>query len=221
MRNDFDMFAQQETVGTRDDFDLLNSLISRRRAGRSSAVISRRLLRQFGGIRRVLRATPHELAQVKGVDDAIVRHFRQTRALMEAMALAELDETHVLDEPEAVFAFCRLLLAGERREQFHVLYLDKAFRLTAHECLQVGTVDHVTVYPREVLGRAIQHAATSIILVHNHPSGNQRPSAGDIAMTRQLVEAGRYLRVDVADHIIVGGGGNFSFRRCGLLEKAE
>jgi DNA repair protein RadC len=217
MRNDFDMFAQLESPCGRDEFDLLNSLISRRRAGRSSAVISRRLLRQFGGIRRVLRASPQELAQVKGMDDAIVRDFRQTRALMEAIARAELNEKHVLDDPEAVFDYCRLLLAGERREQFHVLYLDKAFRLTAHECLQVGTVDHVAVYPREVMGRAIAHAATSIILVHNHPSGNQKPSAGDIAMTRQLVEAGRYLRIEVADHIIVGGEGNFSFRRCGLL----
>jgi DNA repair protein RadC len=221
MRNDLDMFAQHESACGRDDFDLLNSLISRRRAGRSCAVISRRLLRQFGGIGRVLRATPQELSQVKGVDEAIMRDFRQTRALMEAMARAELHRAHVLDDPEAVFEFCRLLLAGERREQFHVLYLDRAFRLTTHECLQVGTVDHVTVYPREVMGRAIQHAASSIILVHNHPSGNQRPSSGDVAMTRQLVEAGRYLRIEVADHIIVGGAGNFSFRRSGLLAKAE
>ncbi len=152
MRNDFDMFAKHESACGRDDFDLLNSLISRQRAGRSSAAISRRLLRQFGAIGRVLRATPQELSQVKGVDDAIVRDVRQTRALLEAMSRAELQRSPVLDEPAAVFGFCRLLLAGERREQFHVLHLDKAFRLTAHECLQVGTVDHVTVYPREVHG---------------------------------------------------------------------
>ena len=217
MRNDLDLFARHERTCRSDDFDLLNSLVSRRRAGRSSAAIARRLLRQFGGIRRVLRASEHELAQVKGIDETIMRDFRQTRELLEAMARAELQNAHVLDDPQAVFEYCRLFLAGELREQLHVLYLDKGFRLTGHECLQVGTVDHVTVYPREVLGRAIQHAATSIILVHNHPSGNHRPSCGDIAMTRQLAEAGRYLSIGVADHIIVGGEENFSFRLAGLL----
>jgi DNA repair protein RadC len=217
MRNELDFVLHREDASLDGDVDLLKSLIERRRTTRSSATLSRRLLRHFGRIGRVLRASPEELEKVRGIDRTIVREFGMARALIEAMARADLEKAHMLDEPEAVFGYCRLLLAGERREKLHALYLDKSFRLIAQECLQVGTVDHVAVYPREVMGRAIQHAATSIILVHNHSSGNSRPSGADIAMTRELERAGRYLQISLADHIIVGGSGNFSFRNNGLL----
>lgn len=221
MRNELDLIISRERTSRHGDFDLLKGIIERRRTTRSSASLTRRLLTRFGRIGGVLRAAPDELAAVKGIDGDIVRDLGMTRALLEAMARAELENAHVLDEPEAVFSYCRLLLSGERRERLHAIYLDKAFRLIAQECLQIGTVDHVAVYPREVMGRAIQHGATSIILVHNHPSGNARPSTADIAMTRQLEQAGRYLRIDVTDHIIVGGNGNYSFRQDGLLPSSE
>jgi DNA repair protein RadC len=220
MRDEYGL-ASLEAASRDDDFDLLKSLIERRRTGKTSAHISRRLLRRFGRIGQVFRASPEELVEIRGIDREIVRDLGITRALAEALVRSEVEGSHVLDEPEAVFRYCRLLLAGERRERLHALYLDKAFRLIAQECLQVGTVDHVAVYPREVMGRAIRHSATSIVLVHNHPSGNARPSAGDIAMTRQLEQAGRYLRIAVADHIIVGAADNFSFRMNGLLPSRE
>lgn len=199
------------------DLGLLKEIISTHLTGSASAIVSRRLMQKFGRIGLVLRATADELAGVAGVDRRLAKKIRKTRELIQAVARADMAQAHVLDEPELVFEYCRLLLAGENREQFHALYLDRAFRLIAHECIQIGTVDHVTVYPREVLGAAIKCSATALVLVHNHPSGNAQPSAPDIAMTRQLASAGRYLRIDVADHIIVGDTGNFSFRQNGLL----
>jgi len=200
-----------------DEFALLRSIIARRRTGRSSANVSRRLLMQYGRIGRVLRAPPEELAEVRGVGPAVASDIFETGRLLEALARADVSAAHVIDEPDAVFRFCRTMLSGAQREQLHVLYLDRAYRLARHECLQVGTVDHVTVYPREVLGRAIQHGATALVLVHNHPSGNARPSERDIAMTRELELAASHLRLEIADHIIVGGKENFSFRLHGLL----
>lgn len=217
MHNGHSLFPSHGEQIIEDELTLLRSIISRRRTGKAGTSLSRRLLKRYGRISRVLRAPPDELREVHGVDSGVATDLLETRQLLEALARADLASSHVLDEPEAVFRFCRMLLSGERREQLHALYLDRGYRLITQECLQVGTVDHVTVYPREVLGRALRHAATAIVLVHNHPSGHARPSSADISMTRQLEAAAIHLRIELADHIIVGGKENFSFRVQGLL----
>ena len=98
----------------------------------------------------------------------------------------------------------RVALANEAREQFRVLFLDKKNRVIADEVQGTGTVDHTPVYVREVVKRTLELASTAIILVHNHPSGDPTPSNADIAMTRQIVDAGKPLGVMVHDHIIIG-----------------
>jgi DNA repair protein RadC len=114
--------------------------------------------------------------------------------------------------------YCRIRLLGSSREQLHAIYLDRALRPVAGKCLQTGTVDHVTVYPREILAMALRHGATAIVLAHNHPSGNPQPSRADIAMTKLVEEAALPFGIAIVDHIIVGNQGNFSFRQYGLLQ---
>ena len=89
--------------------------------------------------------------------------------------------------------------------------------LIKHEQQQRGTVDHTPVYPREVVKRALELSATAVILVHNHPSGDPTPSSADVEITRQIVEAGRTLRIAVHDHLVVGRDGIASFKALGLL----
>ncbi len=104
----------------------------------------------------------------------------------------------------ALNAYVQRDMAKRTREAFRVLFLDKRNQLIADEVLSEGTVDHAPVYPREVLRRALELDASALILVHNHPSGDPTPSTADIDMTRQIVEAARFLRVAVHDHLIVG-----------------
>jgi DNA repair protein RadC len=109
----------------------------------------------------------------------------------------------------------RLLPAAQgfgEKEQFRILFLDKRNQLVADEVQQTGTVDHTPVYVREVVKRALELSASALILVHNHPSGDPTPSAADIDMTRQIVNAARPLGVQVHDHIIVGRTGYFSMK---------
>ena len=89
-------------------------------------------------------------------------------------------------------------------ERFHVLYLDRKNRIISDELLSTGTVDHVPVYPREVIKRSLELGATAIILVHNHPTGDPTPSPQDLASTRNLTAAGKVVGIEVLDHIIVG-----------------
>ncbi len=98
-----------------------------------------------------------------------------------------------------------------------MLFLDRKNQLIADEVMNEGTVDHAPVYPREIVRRSLELSASSVILVHNHPSGDPTPSQADIEMTRQVVDAGRPLRVTVHDHLVVGREGVASFKALGLF----
>ncbi|MCA8889399.1 MAG: DNA repair protein RadC, partial [Parvularculaceae bacterium] len=116
-----------------------------------------------------------------------------------------------------VLDYCRATMAFEDREMFRILFLDKKNRLIKDEVQQVGTVDHTPVYPREVVKRALEHGASAIILVHNHPSGDPTPSRADIEMTAQIQKAASALNIRVHDHIIIGHATEVSFKGLGLL----
>lgn len=125
-----------------------------------------------------------------------------------------LNRNPVLGSWQAVMDYCALSVRGEV-ECFHVLYLDRKNRLIADERLSVGTVDHVPVYPREVLKRALALNASALILVHNHPSGDPEPSDADIRMTQEVQSACAVLGLTMHDHIIVGAGRETSLRARG------
>jgi DNA repair protein RadC len=123
----------------------------------------------------------------------------------------------VISSWSALLAYVKVALANEPREQFRVLFLDKKNQLIADEIQNRGTVDHAPVYPREVMRRALELSSSNVILVHNHPSGDPTPSHADVDMTRQVVEAGRALKIGVHDHLVVGREGVASFKSLGLM----
>ena len=122
-----------------------------------------------------------------------------------------INRNPVLSSWQALLDYCALAVRGGV-ERFHVLYLDRKNRLISDACLGVGTVDHVPVYPREVVKRALDLGASALILVHNHPSGDPEPSEADIAMTREVQKACGVLGLSLHDHIIVGAGREVSLR---------
>jgi DNA repair protein RadC len=130
---------------------------------------------------------------------------------------AELRERELLDSWSKVMDYLQARMAMSEVEQFRVLFLDKKNGLIADELQQTGTVDHTPVYPREVVRRALEHGATAIILVHNHPSGDPTPSRADIQMTRQLVDIAKPLGIEIHDHIIVGLRSQVSFKGLQLI----
>ena len=123
----------------------------------------------------------------------------------------------VISSWSALLAYVRVALQHEPREQFRVIYLDKKNQLILDEVQNRGTVDHAPVYPREVVRRALELSASALILVHNHPSGDPTPSRADVEMTKQVVQAGRALNVEVHDHLIVGRDGVASLKQLGLM----
>lgn len=171
------------------------------------------------------RAMASEAVPVYGLGDGVLsfRHgllARERNAIDRALEIVErcLRVTHGLfTTPDAVRAYLRLHMAGERRERFAVLFLDSQNRALAFEIMFTGTLTQTSVYPREVVQAAIQHGATAVILAHNHPSGSVTPSRADEELTQTLKAALELVDVQVLDHMIVGGTSAFSMAETGML----
>ena len=127
-----------------------------------------------------------------------------------------LSQNPVIGSWQALIDYCALTVRGPI-ERFHVLYLDRKNRIIADELLSTGTVDHVPVYPREVIKQALMLNASALILIHNHPSGDPTPSESDITMTRQIEDAAKALGLTLHDHLIIGKSTELSLRSAGYL----
>lgn len=196
---------------------LLSLVMRRHVAWDDASRLAACLIRRFGTARAVFGAQPGELSRIGGMTPGIVMDIVETGHLTRALQRSDQPKGSVIDGHDALIDYCRRNLAALEREELHVLLLDSGHAMIAHECLQKGTVNHVTVYPREVLSLAMRSGATGLVLVHNHPSGKARPSMADIAMTEAIRMAGHAVGLVLHDHVIVARDGEFSFRRQGLL----
>jgi DNA repair protein RadC len=149
------------------------------------------------------------IPQLSPQEETVILHAREILGRY-------LNQNPVLTSWSAVVDYCALTVRGPE-ERFHVLYLDRKNRLIADERLGVGTVDHVPVYPREVIKKALVLNASALILIHNHPSGDPTPSEADIAMTKEVQKGCRFLGLTLHDHIIVGAGHEVSLRGLGKM----
>jgi len=165
----------------------------------------------------VLSAPPARLAQVKGVGDAVIVELKVVEAAAQRLARARIMQKHVISSWDQVLDYCHTVMAHRDTEQFRILFLDRKNVLIADEEQAKGTVDHVPVYPREVVKRALELNASALILVHNHPSGDPTPSEADIAMTAQIRIAAQALGITLHDHLIIGKSRELSFQAQGLL----
>ncbi|NHO18328.1 DNA repair protein RadC [Acetobacter oeni] len=179
--------------------------------------LSQSLLLHFGSLSGVLTATNQSLRAIAGVGPHLLSAIRIMQDAALRLHRASLQSIEILSDRPRLYQYLSAVLAREVIEQFRILFLRSDDTLIADEAQARGTVNHTPVYPREVVRRALELGATSIILVHNHPSGDPTPSPDDLAMTRQVSAAAAILGLVVRDHIIVGNGRWLSFAEKGLL----
>jgi len=177
------------------------------------------LLAEWGCLSAVLAADTVDVARVVGEPAAIeLKLLHEVAVLVAASSLAHRD---VISSWDALLRYLRVRLAGRGREEFRVLFLDKRNRLILDEMMGEGTIDHAPVYPREVVRRALQLNASALILVHNHPSGDQNPSRADMRVTDEVISACNSLQIVVHDHVLVAGEAVTSFKAAGLLRSPD
>ncbi len=199
------------------DYELLEMLLFFAFKKGDTKPLSKTLINRFGSFANVLAAPPQALLDTPSLGPHSVTALKLVQEAANRLARAEVMDKPVLNNWDRLMDYLTAMIAREKIEQFRILFLDPKNRLIADEAQARGTVNHTPVYPREVVKRALELHATAIILVHNHPSGDPTPSRTDIEMTDEIREACGVLGVVLHDHVIIGNGAWFSFRKEGHL----
>lgn len=197
--------------------EVLETLLSFVMPSKKTVSLARRLNDEFGGLRGLLDAAPDELERIEGLDRKAISLLTLMKPLAGSYLKEKIADRDIIKDHRDVINYLKLTLSGERVEKFLGLYLNSRNELLAAEVLHEGTLTHAVVYPRKVVELAIRHCASSVIFVHNHPSGDPAPSRADYQLMRSLEKAAAAVDLTVHDHIIIGRNSHFSARSRGWL----
>jgi len=199
------------------DAELLAIFLRTGCAGKSAVDLARELLQQYGGLRPLLEASQTDFCRGLGLGSAKYAQLQAVLEMARRHLSASMKEGDVLTSPDLVRSYLSAQLRHQPHEIFAVLFLDSQHRLIAYDEIFFGTIDGASVYPREVVKKALSHNAAAAILAHNHPSGIAEPSQSDRRITQRLQEALDLVGVRVIDHMVVGDKEVISFAERGLL----
>ena len=198
------------------DHELVEYLLALAIPRRDTKPLAKELIARFGGAGPLLSASAETLKR-EGLSDAAVAALKIAEATAHRLLETRLEKQPILSSWDSLGDYLHATMAHSRTEQVRVLFLNAKNLLIANEAMWQGSVDEAAVHVREVIARAIALGATAIIIVHNHPSGDPSPSQQDIRLTRDLIEAGRHMKIAVHDHVIIGSQGRSSMKAMGLI----
>ena len=198
------------------DHELVEYLLALAIPRRDTKQLAKDLIGRFGGIGPLLCADADALRR-EGLSDGIIGALKIAEASALRLLETRVEGRPILSSWAALGDYLQAAMGHSAIEQVRVLFLNARNMLIANEAMWTGSVDEASVHVREIIARAIQLGATAIIIVHNHPSGDPSPSSQDIRLTRDLIEAGRHMKIMVHDHVIVGSQGRTSLKAQGLI----
>lgn len=201
------------------DYELLEILLTYAIPRKDVKPLAKDLIRTFGSFAAVVNASPDELKKVKGIKDNSAALLTVVRSSALRMAKSRFSSEPVIKDWKALIEYCTIDMGEKKNECLRIIFLDARNRLIKDEILQQGTISQTPVYPREIAKRALELGAASIVMVHNHPAGDMRPSQSDIRMTRAVQDALSALEIGLIDHIIISKSGHISFKACGFLKR--
>jgi DNA repair protein RadC len=199
------------------DHELVEYLLALALPRRDTKSLAKKLIRDFGGFGALLSADAEAITRVGGITEGAAAALKIAQASALRLLEDRVKERPVLGSWQALLDYLHADMAHNPVERVRVLFLNSKNMLIRNEPMSEGSVDEAAVYIREVVRRALDYQATAIILVHNHPSGDPQPSAQDIKLTKDIVEACRHLKIAVHDHVIIGTSGHSSLRALGLI----
>ena len=201
------------------DYEILEMLLFYVIPIKDTKNTAKQLLNTFGSLVGVINADYTQLNKIKGLGNSVYLFFKLLKDLFSRLHLPnESDQKfHVLNNWASVVNYCNLTMGFQKVEYFKILYLNAKNILIDEEIIESGTVDRIAVHPREIVKSAINHFASAVILVHNHPSGDVSPSKQDIEITNTIATALKAVNIVIHDHIIVSHNDYFSFKTNNLI----
>lgn len=196
--------------------ELLAIILGSGMKGKSVVQLAQELLVKFGGLEGLAEATVEELCEVKGLGIAKAIQLRALVALAGRLAQKGQGAKVKIDHPQSAYNILREELDNQKKELFAVVMMDTKGFLINQQIVSMGTLSNSLIHPREVFYPAIRHKAATILLAHNHPSGDPTPSNEDIAVTEKLVDVGKIMGIPVRDHLIIGRECYLSLRQQGV-----
>ena len=199
------------------DYELLELVLFLAIPQKDVKPLAKSLIDHFGSLKDIMSAPIEELVKVDGVKEKTALALKSISALNHRAMKSDLMNKPVLNSWTRLMDYCMSTMAHEGKEHFRILFLNKKNELIKDEIQGSGTVDHTPAYPREIMKRALEVNATAMILLHNHPSGDPRPSEADIDLTRQIIRAAEPFNIVIHDHVIVSKNGYSSYKSLGLI----
>lgn len=201
------------------DYELLEAYLTIAIPRRDVKPLAKQLIAKFGSFAEVINAKNEELLSLTGVGENTVFALKIVSEAARRMSWEMLKDKDapVIADMDALIDYCRMSMAYQDVEEFRLIYLNGKNRVIAEVTQQKGTINHVAIHPREVVKSALDHHASAIIMVHNHPTGDTTPSRADIDMTKKVYEALSVVNIQLHDHVIVSKYGCYSFRSAGLI----
>ncbi|MCC8372257.1 MAG: DNA repair protein RadC [Rickettsia endosymbiont of Pseudomimeciton antennatum] len=199
------------------DYELLEMILFSVIPRKDVKPLAKELLTRFGSLADLINTDKEKLLNIKGTNDNLYINFVIMRELTNRMLKQKVINQNVISSWSILIDYLKATMGNMKTEQFRILFLNKKNVLIADEVLSQGTIDQATIYPREIIKRALFNEAGAIILVHNHPSGVSKPSNTDIKLTHKIVETCANVNISVHDHVIIAANEYFSFKSNMLL----
>jgi len=203
------------------DYEIIELLLTLGSPRKDCKPQAKEAIQRFKTLRGVLEATPEELQQINGIGSHSVFGIKLAQEVAREFLKQKIMDKPIFKSSREIFDYLYHSMRDLKKERFKVIYLNSQNQIIEIVDLFEGTVNSSAISPREVMEDAIKYNATSLIFVHNHPSGDPSPSQNDKEVTRDLVYAGAIMRIRVLDHIIIGNNTYFSFAGEGLIEEYE
>lgn len=207
----------ENSVNVFPDYQLLEIFLWGVIPRKDTKIIAKELLLKFGSLTNIFNASDEKLEEVENISKSAIIYLKTSKEIFNRMAREQVNKQCIINSWSALVNYLKINMGGLKTEQMRILFLDIKNKLIAEEKQEYGTVDATPIYPREVLKRVIYHDASSIILVHNHPSGDTKPSRADIEVTKTIINILKPLNIKVHDHLIVSSSQFYSFKKNNLI----
>jgi DNA repair protein RadC len=204
-------------TGSLQDYELLELLLCLALPRKDTKVLAKDLIYKYGSFAKVISAEKEALLEIKGVGKSVLSCLKLVKESSARLLKEEIIDRPVISSWQKLIDYCRINMGHLKKEVFMVMYLNSQNSLIEEDLNEYGTVDQISVYPREITKRALFLNASSVILVHNHPGGSTKASKADIETTKHIVSALSPFKIRVHDHLIISDKSFFSFKSEGLL----